>query len=53
LFERKPRLGILVLGCWLIATGALSLVPRIRFSGSGEVLAALSIAAGLLLVLDR
>ena len=53
LFHRKPRLGALLLGAWLIASGALHLVPRISFSGSGEILAVLAIAAGVLLVLDR
>jgi len=53
LFQSKPRLGVLLLGSWLIATGILHLVPRISFSGSGEILAVLAIAAGVLLVLDR
>ncbi len=53
LFRSKPRLGALLLGSWLIATGILHLVPRISFSGSGEILAGLAIAAGVLLVLDR
>jgi len=53
LFQRKPRLGALLLGSWLIATGILHLVPRISFSGSGEILAGLAIVAGVLLVLDR
>jgi hypothetical protein len=53
LFRSKPRLGILLLGAWLIATGILQLVPRISFSGSGEILAVLAIATGVLLVLDR
>jgi hypothetical protein len=53
LFKSKPRLGIVMLGSWLIATGILHLVPRISFSGSGEILAVLAIAAGVLLLLDR
>ena len=53
LFQRKPRPGVLMLGAWLIATGTLHLVPRISFSGSGEILAGLAIVAGVLLVLDR
>jgi hypothetical protein len=53
LFQRKPRLGIALLGAWLIATGILHLVPRVSFSGSGEILAGLAIAAGVLLLLDR
>ena len=47
LFRSKPRLGIVLLGSWLIATGILHLVPRIGFSGSGEILAGLAIAAGV------
>jgi hypothetical protein len=53
LFQRKPRLGILLVGSWLIATGILHLVPRINFSGSDEILAGLAIAAGVLFVLER
>jgi hypothetical protein len=53
LFRSKPRLGTLLLGSWLIATGILHLVPRISFSGSGEISAELAIAAGVLLVLER
>ncbi len=52
-FQSKPRLGIVLLGAWLIATGILHLVPRVGFSGSGEILAVLAIAAGVLLLLDR
>jgi len=51
--KSRPSWGILLLGPWLIATGLLHLVPRLSFSGSGEVLACLAIAAGVLLVLDR
>jgi hypothetical protein len=46
-------LGILLLGSWLIATGILHLIPRVGFSGSGEILAGLAIAAGVSLLLDR
>jgi len=53
LFQSKPRLGVLLLGSWLIATGILHLVPRISFSGSGEILAGLAIVAGVMLVLER
>ena len=53
LFQRKPRLGVILLGSWLIATGVLHLVPRVSFSGGGEILAGLAIAAGVLLLLDR
>jgi hypothetical protein len=53
LFQSKPRLGVILLGSWLIATGILYLIPRVGFSGTGEILAGLAIAAGVLLVLDR
>jgi hypothetical protein len=53
LFQSKPRIGIILLGAWLIATGILNLVPRVNFSGSGEILAGLAIAASVLLLLDR
>jgi hypothetical protein len=53
LFQRKPRLGVVLLGSWLIATGILHLVPRVGLPGSGEILAGLAIAAGALLLLDR
>jgi hypothetical protein len=53
LFQRKPGLGAILLGSWLIATGILHLVPRLSFSGSGEILAGLAIATGVLLLLDR
>jgi hypothetical protein len=44
---------VVLLGSWLIATGILHLVPRVSFSGSGEILAGLAIAAVVLLLLDR
>ena len=44
---------MLLLGSWLIATGLLHLVPRLAFSSSGELLACLAIAAGVLLLLNR
>jgi hypothetical protein len=53
-FKRsRPSWGVLLLGGWLIGTGLLHLVPRLGFSGSGELLAGLAIAAGVLLLLDR
>jgi hypothetical protein len=52
-FKRRPSWGVLLLGAWLIATGLLHLVPRLDFSSSGELLAVLAIAAGVLLLLDR
>jgi hypothetical protein len=54
LFKKsRPTWGVLLLGAWLIATGLLHLVPRLGFSSSGDLLAGLAIAAGVLLLLDR
>ena len=51
--KSRPNWGTLLLGSWLIATGLLHLVPRLGFSASGELLAGLAIAAGVLLLVDR
>ncbi len=47
------RLGMPLLGVWLVVTGILQLVPKLSFSGSVEVLALVAIAAGVLIVMDR
>lgn len=47
-----PRMGNILLGIWLLATGLLPLL-HIRFSGIGVLLAVLSIAAGALIVIRR
>jgi hypothetical protein len=52
-FKSKTNWSALLLGIWLIATGVLDLVPRLSFSGSGEILAVLAIAAGVCLVMGR
>ena len=52
-WRRPSRWGTLVLGAWLIATGALQLIPQLHFEGSGTVLAVVAIAAGVLLLLER
>jgi hypothetical protein len=52
-WKRPSRWGALVLGAWLIAWGALSLVPQLRFQGSEPLLAVLAVAAGILLLLER
>jgi hypothetical protein len=50
---RLPKnLGMILLAVWLIATGALSFVT-ITFAHTGELLAILAIAAGILLLLGR
>ena len=46
------NLGMLLLAIWLIVTG-LSVFVHIGFAGLGQVLAALAIAAGVLLLLGR
>jgi hypothetical protein len=45
--------GLPLLAVWLIAGGVLGLAPRLSFSGVGELLALLAIAAGALILLDR
>jgi hypothetical protein len=47
------RLAGLLLAIWLIAWGAVQLVPALAFSGSGTALAALAVVAGILLLLER
>ena len=46
------RVGSILLGVWLLATGLLPLL-HIRFSGSGVVLAVLAIASGVLMLIRR
>ena len=53
LFSRTYKWGLLLLGVWLIASGALVLIPALAFQGAGTVLAILGIAAGVLIILDR
>ena len=47
-----PRLGSMLLGIWLLANGVMPLL-HLRFSGSGVILAVLSIAAGVMLLIQR
>ena len=51
----RPKYGPLLPGIWLIATGVVTLVPRLlaSYEGIGTLLAVLAIVAGLALVLDR
>ena len=46
-----PQLGLLLVGVWLIMTGAIEL--GVRPSGIGPPLAVLAIASGLLMLLSR
>ena len=48
----NKNLGMLLLGIWLILTGALAFV-HITFVNMGPVLAVLAIAAGALILLGR
>jgi hypothetical protein len=47
-----PKIGNMLLGIWLLANGLMPLL-HIRFVGSGIVLAVLSIAAGVVLLIRR
>lgn len=47
-----PRMGNVLLGVWLLATGLAPLL-HIGFSGSGVVLSVIAIAAGALLLIRR
>ena len=46
------KLGMLLLGIWLIVTGLLQVVS-IQIPAIGTILALLAIAAGVLILLDR
>jgi hypothetical protein len=46
------NLGMLLLAIWLIATG-LTVFIHVGFANMGEILAALAIAAGVLILLGR
>jgi hypothetical protein len=46
------KLGVKLLAVWLILQGLVSLL-NLSFTGSGILLAALAIIAGVLILLDR
>jgi hypothetical protein len=46
------NLGMLLLGIWLVATGALAFV-HITFASTGQILSVLALAAGILILLGR
>ncbi len=46
------RLGFLLLGIWLIASGLIPIL-HFRFSGLETIMAILAIAAGVLILLER
>ena len=52
LFKRRRELGPLLLGVWLIAQGATSMVHH-PIPWLGPILAVLAIVAGVLILLDR
>lgn len=52
-WNKRPRLGMILLGAWLIVTGLIQLVPSLSIQGIGPVLAILAIAAGVLILLER
>jgi hypothetical protein len=52
-WTRPPRWSRFLLGIWLVAVGALQLVPALAFQGSSNLLAVLGIAAGVLILLER
>jgi ABC-type glucose/galactose transport system permease subunit len=47
-----PRLESILLGVWLLASGLIPLL-HIRFDGSGVLLAVLSVAAGIVVLIRR
>jgi hypothetical protein len=49
----SSRLGMTLLGVWLLVNGALALAPGLNFSGSGTFMAVLAIVTGILILLDR
>ncbi len=46
------NLGMLLLGIWLVATGAQAFV-HVGFANTGLILSALALAAGVLILLGR
>ncbi len=51
-WKRTRNLGMLLLGVWLIASGALPLLS-IHAPWSGSLLSVLAVAAGILILMDR
>jgi hypothetical protein len=52
-FKPTRNWGMLLLAIWLIATGVLHLAPGLSFARAADILAALAIAAGVLLLVGR
>ncbi len=52
MFHLQRRLGLVLLGIWLVITGLMQLVD-IRVDALPQILAVLAIAAGVLLIAGR
>jgi hypothetical protein len=50
--KKADNLGMLLLGVWLLASGAAQMF-RISFDGLGAILAALAMAAGALILFGK
>jgi hypothetical protein len=46
-------IGMLLLAIWLILGGAAVFIPAIAFNGFANVMAALAIAAGVLILINK
>lgn len=53
LLKVPKRIGMLLLGIWLLVFGIPILVRALDFSGRDNVMALLAIAAGVLILMDR
>lgn len=45
--------GMLLLGIWLVVSGAVALVPAVNFNGLGTILAILAVLAGVFILLRK
>ena len=52
IFKGRRKFGTLILAIWLVATGLAQLI-HLNFVYMDTILAALAIAAGVLILLDR
>ena len=52
IFKGRRKFGTLLLGIWLVATGAHAFV-HVSFANTGVILSALAVAAGVLILLGR
>jgi hypothetical protein len=49
----KNNVGMLLLGIWLIVSGAVALVPAVFFNGLGAIMAILAVLAGIFILLKK